>query len=165
MLQLDELQSTYNLLSDSVKNSSLGRRIGEEVGFVKFAAAPEFTLTDSHGTVFSLRELKGKKVLLHFWSSTCAPCIKEFPILVKLAMENPEVQIINVSLDTDSIRWISAVENLGLGDLANCCDGQGIAGDLVNDYHIRAIPANCLIDEEGRIVVKKQSVTDILREL
>jgi thiol-disulfide isomerase/thioredoxin len=143
----------------------LGKRIGEEVGFVKFSAAPEFKLTDSHGTGYSLRELKGKKVLLHFWSSTCAPCIKEFPILVNLAKNHPEIQIINVSLDTDSIRWISAVKILGLEDMAHYCDGKGIAGDLVSDYHIRAIPANCLIDEEGRFLAKKQSVTDILREL
>ena len=165
LLQLDELQSQYDLLSDAVKKSPLGMIIGDEVGFAKLTAAPEFKLIDSHGTVFNLRELQGKKVLLHFWSSTCAPCVKEIPILAKLAVDNPDVQIINISLDRDSLRWISAVERFGLVDMANYCDGLGFDGDIVTDYHIRGIPANYLIDEEGRIIAKKQSVKDILSEI
>jgi MoxR-like ATPase len=39
--------------------------------------APDFTLNDHRGVPFRLSSLRGKTVVLHFWSRDCPPCIRE----------------------------------------------------------------------------------------
>lgn len=45
---------------------------------------PPFTLRDVNGKRISSESLKGKRVHINFWSTTCAPCIQEFPELNEL---------------------------------------------------------------------------------
>jgi hypothetical protein len=47
--------------------------------------APDFELAGHKGERLSLASLKGKTVLLNFWSMTCAPCMEEMPDLAELA--------------------------------------------------------------------------------
>src|SRR4051812_23139237 len=42
---------------------------------------PDFDLVSIDGTEVRSQDLQGKIVLLNFWSSTCGPCIREFPAL------------------------------------------------------------------------------------
>ena len=47
--------------------------------------APDFKLSTLNGSAkqFHLRDLKGKPVIVNFWSSSCAPCQVETPFLQK----------------------------------------------------------------------------------
>lgn len=45
---------------------------------------PDFTLTDLAGQPVSLSRYKDKVVLINFWATWCAPCVKEFPSLQRL---------------------------------------------------------------------------------
>jgi len=44
----------------------------------------DFTLTDLSGKSWTLKDLKGKVVLLNFWATWCPPCRKEMPDLENL---------------------------------------------------------------------------------
>lgn len=44
----------------------------------------DFTLTDLNGKSWTLKDLKGKVVLLNFWATWCPPCRKEMPDLEAL---------------------------------------------------------------------------------
>ncbi|MGB4599294.1 MAG: TlpA disulfide reductase family protein [Trichlorobacter sp.] len=63
--------------------------------------APDFTLTDLHGTKVSLSSLRGKVVLLNFWSTTCAPCVVEIPSLNDLYHEfrGQGLVVLGIALD------------------------------------------------------------------
>lgn len=65
--------------------------------------APDFTFETQDGTKHKLSDYKGKTIVLNFWASWCAPCVVEFPAMVKLAesTQNDTVFIFLSQDDTD----------------------------------------------------------------
>jgi thiol-disulfide isomerase/thioredoxin len=165
LLKLSKIQEQYSVIDTVVQQSYIGIRIGKEAGLQQNTKAPVFKAIDISGKVYSLDGLKGKKVLLHFWSTTCAPCILEIPELSKLNNNNKDLIIINVSLDTDSVRWKHGVYKLGMAKMINTCDFHSINGKIAQDYFIKSIPANYLISEQGEIISKTEDVKDIIIDL
>ena len=73
--------------------------------------APDFTLPDQTGQPWSLKEHRGKTVVLNFWTMTCKPCIEEMPSLEQLALiaeDRDDLEVVAVSTDRN---W-SAVQGL-----------------------------------------------------
>lgn len=46
-----------------------------------------------------LKENNSKPLVVNFWATWCAPCVKELPYFEKLNQENQNVKVILVSLD------------------------------------------------------------------
>jgi thiol-disulfide isomerase/thioredoxin len=73
--------------------------------------APGFSVTDSTKTV-RLADYRGKVVVLNFWASWCAPCLQEFPSLIQLQRDMPNVIVLAVSFNDDPDAYKSyIVEN------------------------------------------------------
>lgn len=51
---------------------------------------PDFTATCLDGSIFSLREQRGKVVVINLWATWCAPCVKELPNFDRLGQEHPD---------------------------------------------------------------------------
>ncbi len=61
---------------------------------------PDFTLRDLAGNSVQLSQFKGKVVLVNFWATWCAPCVKEFPSLQNLVKHfKGEIVVLAVSYD------------------------------------------------------------------
>lgn len=73
-------------------------------------AAPDFTLTDRAGRPFRLSSLRGRVVVLHFWSKDCPPCIEELaeglPAYDEMLRDRSDVALVLVSVDEgwDAVR-------------------------------------------------------------
>src|SRR5690348_18474857 len=60
-----------------------------------------FTLKDMNGHDVRLSDLKGKAILVNFWSTTCGPCQLETPELVDLAAKYKDrgLAVVGISID------------------------------------------------------------------
>lgn len=61
----------------------------------------DLTLKDMNDASFKLADLKGKVILVNFWASWCAPCLKEIPefIEVREAFHAKGFEIVGISTD------------------------------------------------------------------
>ncbi len=80
--------------------------------------APTFELQDRFGRNWSLKDQRGKVVVLNFWSITCKPCLQEMPTLAELARivsDRSDIALMTVSID-DGWKAVEGVVPEGLED-------------------------------------------------
>lgn len=117
----------------------------------------DFEQPTADGEQLSLKSVienpANKYVLLDFWASWCGPCMGEVPALKETyaAYHDKGFEIFGVSLDNNKERWTGAVESNGMNWI-HVSDLQGWQNAAAADYGVRSIPANFLIDAEGKIV-------------
>lgn len=64
--------------------------------------APDFELPRLGGGKLRLSSLRGKTVILNFWTKTCRPCLEEMPSIAQLAKslrEHPNIQLLTICTD------------------------------------------------------------------
>lgn len=154
-----EVQKLYNQLSNRVKNSSIGTDLQETLAKMKAVGvdvkAPDFTLQTPEGKSVSLSSIKGKCVLIDFWASWCAPCIREFPNVKAVYAEyhSKGFEIVSVSLDKKKENWTTAIKKYNLPWL-QLSSLQGWKCPVAQLYNVSGVPAMFLLNENGVIVSK-----------
>ena len=115
--------------------------------------APDFSATDIDGNLISLKDYRGKVVLLDFWSTTCGPCIAEMPNVKKIydAYKGVGFDVIGVSLDDDEAKLHEFLKECNL-PWRQIFTGEGWETPIRKQYDVRGIPSPWLIDGEGKII-------------
>jgi thiol-disulfide isomerase/thioredoxin len=116
-------------------------------------AAPDFVLPAVDGAMVRLSDYKGKVIIIDFWTTWCAPCQEQVPILTKLHKSYSEkgLVILGISLDVEGL------EVLGPYVHENMVPYKVLmSDDKVNRAFggIATIPTLYIVDRNGRLVRK-----------
>lgn len=129
------------------------------------ATSPDIELPDTKGKDVLLSSLKGKVILVQFWS--CAD--KNCRVLNEVLRENYRTyknkgfEIYQVSIDTDKDAWLKAIKEDQLSWI-NVGDMKGSI-DALHNFNIHSVPSNYLIDRSGAIVARDLKGPEIHRKL
>ena len=114
--------------------------------------AVNLSLKTLEGKRISLRDLRGKIVVLNFWATWCGPCNAEMPLLIAAEQQyrNQDVVFLGASLDDPSTQknvpafldLHHVVYSIGIGATTN---------DLRELQMGIAVPATAFIDRNGVI--------------
>ena len=112
----------------------------------------DFTLSDLRGKVWTLRELRGKVVLVNFWATWCPPCVEETPSLIELnkRISNRNGVVLGVSVDEDDAAYQKFIQEHGI-NFPTSRDGSKKSAQ---DYGTVMYPETYIIDRHGKIARK-----------
>jgi peroxiredoxin len=146
-----QLRDDYNRL---IKTSNIQNLLDS----AEETTVPDVSLPDPTGKQVSLSSLKGKVVLLNFWSSkdkvTALNNNELLPLYEKYRSEGFEIY--QISLDEDRESWLQTINTQKLTWI-NVCDFMGAKTYPVKIYNITKLPANYLINRNYEIVGKDLS--------
>ncbi len=116
--------------------------------------APNFTLKDMKGGTVSLDALRGKVVVLNFWSKTCGPCLEEMPSLAELAQvvhDRSDVAVLAVSIDDGPEDVAPTLQTVLRGPPPFTVLFDPDAKVVTSEYGTHLFPETWLIDKKGVI--------------
>lgn len=162
-----QFKTLYSLLTkkdadaamDSIQKN-MSRRYAEEVSkkIITGKKASDFNLKTLDGNSVSLKSLRGKIVVLDFWATWCAPCIKSLPSMSKINKKNPDVvflYIVTKETGSDAVQRIKKFvkeHQITLNILIDIPDKRNYGKFItISDYNITRIPAKVVIDKMGAI--------------
>ena len=150
----EETIALYNSLTEEQKQHRLAQEayvklfppqhvvVGKEMA--------DTDLFDLQGNKHRLAELKGKYILIDFWSSGCGPCIMAIPEMGELASTyKDKLNIVSISTDNKNV-WERASKEHPM-TWNNWNDLKGNAG-IYAQYDQGGIPNYTLISPEGIVL-------------
>ena len=109
--------------------------------------APELALSDVNGKSITLSALRGKTVLLEFWTTWCGPCRADGPSLDKLYKKfgDKSLSIIGLSVDEDH-ETVQKFLNQHPHPYAIALTTES---DIPRTYQVGVFPTYVIIDPDG----------------
>ncbi len=111
-----------------------------------------FTLFDSNGQPYSMKNYRGTYVLLDFWAGWCQPCLDEFSSMKELYKKysRDELEIIGISTEEDSLLWRQNLTRFNL-PWPQVFGGNGFNQKTFKAYKGGGIPFYILVSPDGNI--------------
>ena len=115
--------------------------------------APQMELFDGSKKT-SLAAYSGKFVLVNFWATWCAPCVKEMPSLDRLANRLAEQGLVVVAISQDKGGVFEVkpfLQKLKLNNTRILYDTKGLT---FRNYGLRGLPTTVLVSPQGMVVAR-----------
>lgn len=108
------------------------------------------TFTDLQGRDQALSAYVGRPVLMNFWASWCAPCVREMPLLETLHQRYPDLALLGLAIDTQANveRFLQKVQ-VSYTLLLTGTQGIPLMRELGNKGG--GLPFTLLFDRSGRV--------------
>ena len=124
------------------------------------APVPETPFLDNDEKKRSLADYKGRGVVLNFWATWCAPCVREMPQLDRLnaLLKGSGIEVLTVSEDRKGLPIARKFFEVNkLRDLEILADPKG---KLLRALNGRGLPTTVIIDRQGREVGRVAGVAE-----
>ncbi|MGK9124299.1 TlpA family protein disulfide reductase [Olivibacter sp. SA151] len=159
-IQIGQQQPGY---ADVTRADIDTKSVRNQVGFIAPTVAGTNIIDNKKINTDSLRD---RWVFIDFWSTTCGPCIEEFPNLKKLygTVDKSRVEFIAV---VDERRGASLQELMRKHELPWPTLKMG-TGTTMEGYDIYSYPTTVLIDPKGKIVrkdIRGEELNNVLQDL
>ncbi|MGS0828166.1 TlpA family protein disulfide reductase [Shewanella sp. 0m-8] len=114
-------------------------------------SVPEVKFTDTKGDEISLKQFKGKLVLVNLWATWCAPCIKEIPQMenIRQVNKNNDLVVVPISIDEESDKVQAFLERHKLGHYQTWLDPKKSIDQVMP---ADVVPATYVFDGSGNLV-------------
>lgn len=112
------------------------------------------------GGELAMASLRGRPLLINFWATWCAPCIKELPEIDRFSQRFREQQgqVLGLAIDAPApVREFLGRVKLGFPTALGGLDGTDLIHQLGNLQG--GLPFSVLIDGKGRIAQRKMGET------
>lgn len=113
------------------------------------ATAPDFSVTTLTGENLTLAGLRGKVVVLNFWSTTCKPCIEEMPALNELVQLYKQQDVVFISLAPESATTLQSFFQKHPFAYTPAANTAKIKSDVFKLQGV--VPYSVIIDRQGKI--------------
>jgi len=123
------------------------------------ARAPGFEVANLQGEVVSLKEHRGKVVLVNIWATWCPPCREEMPSMQRLYEEfgGEDFEILAISVDAP-VGQRGPDGRVG-GNVVEFTESMGLTFPILHDesgqmqyvYQTTGLPESFLLDRDGVI--------------
>ena len=125
---------------------------------------PAITLKSISNSDVNLTSFQGKYILIDFWASWCGPCRLGNKKLVKLHNEvsSDKMEIIGISIDTDTNKWLKAVEKDKI-KFTQLIDSKGFDAETAIQFGVEELPSKFLFNEEGVLIAKNPTEEEIIK--
>ena len=129
-------------------------------------AVDRFEAEDLGGRKLSMRELRGRVVLLEFWATWCAPCLDDVPWLRKARSQyGQRFEIVGISLDVlDRAALTSWLRRQDV-TWPQVHDRRGWSSPVISPFRFDRIPFNVLVAADGRVVGTNVRGEQLIRAL
>jgi thiol-disulfide isomerase/thioredoxin len=114
---------------------------------------PEFSLDDLDGNTRSIRSWPQHALVINFWATWCAPCLREIPLLKEFQEQNADypVQVIGIAIDNfEAVQNFAEDMNFNYPILVGESDAMNAAGAFGVEFF--ALPFTVFSDKRGRIL-------------
>jgi thiol-disulfide isomerase/thioredoxin len=155
---LSEFKETFEPFKHYAKNSPAKETYKniyalyiEDTAFIG-KSSYDFSLPDTTGKIVSMKDFKGKVVLIDVWATWCGPCKAQFPFMKEIEHEyanNKDLVFVGISLDKVDVKqkWLDMIKKEKLGGIQLLDD---FGKEFGRKYGLAAIPRFMLIDRQGR---------------
>jgi len=113
--------------------------------------APDFTLEDIDAKKFSLKDYRGKVIMLNFWATWCPPCRREMPSMERLHQKfaNKDFVVLAVNQMEDGDQVFTFTGDLGVDlTLPILFDKDS---SVSHAYGVMGLPTTYVIDKKGNV--------------